>query len=149
MTLRPVSAATVASVLAFVMALNGCAPRVVMSREENQSAEQAAQDQRDCEEKIYTSGRYLSMVGKAVGGGLIGPIVGGVVGAGFGVVIAFKGLGESNDPHPERTLGLAAAIGAAVGVVAGAVVVPSKAVQEEREGMARDFKRCMEERGYR
>ena len=140
---------TLASVLVFVMALNGCAPRVLMSREENQSAEQAAQDQRDCEEKVYTPDRYLSMVGKAVGGGLIGPIVGGVVGAGVGVVIGLKGLGESSDPHPERGLALVVAAFAAVGVVAGAIVVPSKAVQDEREEMAKDFKRCMQECGYR
>jgi len=137
---------TVAGVLVFAVGLNGCGARVSISPEHAQSAEQLARDQSECEAEVQTVSRNVATAGKALvmvaGGAVAGVIVGGVLGLGAGLT------GDSVGSHPEKQILLAAFVGSAVGAVAGAILLPKKVVEDERDARAKEFQRCMEERGY-
>ena len=138
-----------ANAVIFAIVFNGCAPRLTVIPERDQDAEQVARDQRACEEG--TAGRYTMMTGKALGLGAAGAAVGAVSGAvlGLGVGLYLEALGGgSTSFHPWTEVIGVAAIGAAIGALIGAFAGPRKAVQEEQEAVAREFARCMQERGY-
>ena len=117
-----------------------------ISSERAQSADQLARDQRECEAEVQTVTRNVATAGKALvmvaGGAVAGVIVGGVLGLGAGLA------GDSLGPHPEKQILLAAFVGSVIGAVVGAIVSPKEVVTEERDARAKEFRRCMEERGY-
>lgn len=138
----------VAGLVVVALVVVGCVPRLTIIPKADQSAEQLARDQRECEAEAQKASGYVKMAGKAFVGSLVGPLVGGAIGGAAGLVIGLSLLASSATDRPLQFLAVIAAGGIAAGAVVGAFMGPKEGVKQEQEAVTHAFEQCMRDRGY-
>jgi hypothetical protein len=142
----------IASLLAAVILMNGCAQRAFVFTEPDRDPAQLARDEAECTAQAKETTGYAEAVGKGFRTTLASSVAGAVVGAIAGALVGVGGAAgvETGDPG---TVGLI--IGGSIG--AGAVIgwfvgtgLGVKASARHAQDLVDDaFQRCMQKRGYK